>query len=68
MNCAAVRCTIRHYARQGIPLPGFERNAERKQSFAEAEATHRAMAETYSDFGYELVDLPRATLPASMTV
>jgi predicted ATPase len=36
----------------------FGRDAERKQTFAEAEATYDAMAETYRALGYELVPLP----------
>jgi len=36
----------------------FTRDTERKQDFAEAEATCRVMAETYSDFGYRLIALP----------
>jgi predicted ATPase len=61
----AAACAFRYHRRVFIAPPWpeiFERDAERKQSFAEAEATHRAMAETYSDFGYELVDPPRATV------
>jgi predicted ATPase len=34
--------------------------ADRKQDFAEAEATHAAMVETYTGLGYELVPLPFA--------
>ncbi len=36
----------------------FGRDAERKQSFGEAQATNEAMVETYSGLGYELVQLP----------
>ncbi len=35
----------------------FELDAERKQSFEEAQATYEAMVETYSGLGYELVPL-----------
>jgi predicted ATPase len=36
----------------------FTTDAERKQSFAEAQATCEAMIETYSGLGYELIPLP----------
>ncbi len=35
----------------------FAADAERRQDFAEAEATHAAMIETYTGLGYELVPL-----------
>ncbi|CAO3380781.1 AAA family ATPase [Azospirillum argentinense] len=38
----------------------FAPDAERRQTPAEAEATHAAMVETYGGLGYELVDLPKA--------
>lgn len=38
----------------------FTADAERKQDFAEAKATHAAMIETYTGLGYELVPLPLA--------
>lgn len=37
----------------------FVRDAERKQSFAEAEATFRAMQEVYAGLGYDLALLPQ---------
>jgi predicted ATPase len=40
----------------------FAQDAERKQSFAEAEATHQAVVATYSDLGYELIPLPLDTV------
>lgn len=36
----------------------FTQDAERKQDKAEAEATCRVMAETYTRLGYDLVELP----------
>jgi predicted ATPase len=33
-------------------------DAERKQTFEEAEATHQVMIETYSALGYEMIPLP----------
>lgn len=38
----------------------YARDAERKQSWAEAEATCEAMAQTYSGLSYQLVRLPLA--------
>ncbi|MFC4256059.1 AAA family ATPase [Croceibacterium xixiisoli] len=40
----------------------FAQDAERKQSPAEAEATHRAMMGVYGKLGYELVPLPLASV------
>lgn len=46
------------------PWPGiFAKDAERKQSLEEAEATYRAMVAVYSGLGYELVPLPLAPVP-----
>jgi predicted ATPase len=36
----------------------FQIDAERKQSFEEAQATYEAMIETYSGLGYTLIQLP----------
>ncbi|MGB7600722.1 MAG: AAA family ATPase [Candidatus Sulfotelmatobacter sp.] len=36
----------------------FQIDAERKQSFEEAQATYEAMIESYSGLGYELIQLP----------
>jgi len=36
----------------------FQMDAERKQSFEEAQATYEAMVETYSGLGYNLIPLP----------
>lgn len=36
----------------------FVADSERKQDFAEAQATHAAMVEVYTDLGYRLVPLP----------
>ncbi|MBK1968582.1 MULTISPECIES: AAA family ATPase [Brevundimonas] len=38
----------------------FGQDAERKQDLDEARRTFDAMAETYSRFGYELIELPKA--------
>ncbi|WP_198672238.1 AAA family ATPase [Pseudogemmobacter bohemicus] len=42
----------------------FGQDAERKQDRDEAKATGRVMAETYSRFGYQLVELPKVTVEA----
>ena len=40
----------------------FRGDRERKQSFDEAMRTYEAMVTTYRDYGYELIELPRATI------
>jgi predicted ATPase len=40
----------------------FSGDAERKQCFAEALATWEAMVTTYTELGYTLVELPRASI------
>ncbi|RYE30024.1 MAG: ATPase [Hyphomicrobiales bacterium] len=40
----------------------FRQDAERRQDFAEAERTYAAMAAIYPRYGYELVELPRASV------
>ena len=56
----------RRYAKRVFiapPWPAiFERDAERKQTLAEAEATYHAMVDAYSGLGYELVPLPLASV------
>jgi predicted ATPase len=39
----------------------FAGDAERKQSLEEAQATYRALVETYSELNYELIQLPLAS-------
>lgn len=41
----------------------FATDAERKQDFAEAQATHAAMVEVYTALGYTLVPLPLSPVP-----
>ncbi len=41
----------------------FCQDRERKQDFDEAVRTYDALAVTYSEFGYELVEIPRAPIP-----
>lgn len=40
----------------------FAPDAERKQSFDEAIRTYEAMVAAYTDFGYDLVELPRCSI------
>jgi predicted ATPase len=40
----------------------FGKDAERKQSFEEAERTYKALADTYTELGYELIALPFASV------
>ena len=40
----------------------FTPDAERKQSFGEAVRTHEAMIATYTELGYEPVELPRCSI------
>lgn len=42
----------------------YRQDEERKQSFEEAVATYDAMARAYTEFGYELIDLPFDTVEA----
>lgn len=44
----------------------FVQDAERKQTFAEAEATFRAMQEVYAGLGYELLLLPMGSVAERM--
>ncbi|HFF9781008.1 ATPase [Serratia marcescens] len=39
----------------------YAQDSERKQSFAEAELTYRAMVAVYRRYGYQLQELPRAS-------
>ena len=42
----------------------FRQDRERKQDFGEAVRTYEALASTYAELGYELVELPRADVDA----
>ena len=45
------------------PWPAiFRQDAERRQTLDEAERTYEALVAAYAGFGYELVELPRATV------
>jgi predicted ATPase len=58
---------IRRYAKRVFIAPYwpeiFSQDAERKQTLAEAQATHDAMTEVYTELGYELVPLPLMPIP-----
>ncbi|MEU5845668.1 AAA family ATPase [Saccharopolyspora shandongensis] len=44
----------------------YRRDGERKQTPAEAERTYEEMVAAYTDYGYELVHLPRTTVDQRM--
>ncbi len=57
--------TFRYHHRVFIAPPWleiFKRDAERKQSFQEAQMTYEVMTETYSSLGYNLIPLPLDSL------
>lgn len=62
--CAAAR--IFRYNRRVFVAPPwpeiFTHDTERRQDLAEAERTHDAMVDTYTELGYELVSLPKGDL------
>jgi predicted ATPase len=41
----------------------FAQDTERRQDFAEAVLTFEIMKETYSAYGYDLIELPRLPIP-----
>lgn len=45
----------------------FEQDDERRQDLTEADRTHDAMAEVYTELGYEIVTLPRADTATRVT-
>lgn len=57
---------IRRYAKRVFIAPHwpaiFAQDTERKQSPIEAEATYRAMIDAYSGLGYEIIQLPLASV------
>ena len=59
-------CRTRRYHRRVFIAPPwpeiYATDAERKQSPAEAERTYRSMAASYPAYGYELIELPRASV------
>ena len=63
---------VHHYRYQrhvfiAPPWPAiFGQDAERKQSWQEAEATYRSMVDVYEELGYELVQLPQISVAERM--
>ena len=56
---------LRHHSRVFIAPPWkeiFQQDNERKQDFDEAIRTYDAVAVAYQDCGYELIELPRASV------
>jgi predicted ATPase len=56
---------LRYHRRVFIAPPWkeiFHQGCERKQDFQEAARTYDAMIKTYSQFGYELLELPRVSV------
>lgn len=57
---------IRRYNRQVFIAPAWEQifvqDEERKQTFAEAQATYNALFEVYASLNYELIPLPLASV------
>ena len=58
------------YNRRAFVMPPwgeiYETDRERKQDFAEAVRTYEALAATYAECGYELVEVPRTTVEDRM--
>jgi predicted ATPase len=62
--------TFRYYRRVFIAPPWpeiFSQDAERRQDFTEAVRTHDAVAAAYRELGYELIELPRASVTARVS-
>ncbi|ETR75651.1 ATPase [Afipia sp. P52-10] len=60
---------FRYHRRAFITPPWreiFAQDDERRQDFAEAERTYAALAQTYTDLGYDLIALPFAPVPARL--
>lgn len=58
-------CIHRYNGRVFVAPPWpeiYANDAERRQTWQEAERTYRMMAEVYPAYGYELVELPRASV------
>jgi predicted ATPase len=72
-RCAAVEAAVRdhRYSPRVFIAPPWPEiyagDAERKQTPAEAEATHAMMAAVYPACGYTLVELPRAPVAERVT-
>ncbi|TPG55941.1 ATPase [Roseomonas nepalensis] len=58
-------CTFRYNRQVFIAPPWpeiFDQDAERKQTFEEAQATYEAMVSAYGELGYELTHLPKSSV------
>ena len=67
MDTAARRLRYNYRVFVAPPWPAiYARDAERKQSIEEAEATCRTMVEVYSELGYELITLPLLSVEERM--
>lgn len=55
-----------HYAKQVFIAPPwaaiYVQDAQRKQSYAEAVQTYEAMVVVYQECGYQLIELPKASV------
>lgn len=61
VDAAARRFRYRRTVFIAPPWPEiYRRDTERRQSLGEAERTHAAMVAVYTEYGYNLVELPRA--------
>ena len=61
-------CREYRYAQRALVTPPWKEiygtDAERKQDFAEAEATYARVVEVYQECGYEIVELPKVNAVA----
>ncbi|MEU6741975.1 AAA family ATPase [Streptosporangium sandarakinum] len=61
VHAAALRFRYHRSVFVAPPWPEiYRRDAERRQSYEEAERTYESMVATYTEYGYEPVTLPRA--------
>ena len=61
----AAASTMRYHRRALIAPPWaeiYENDAERKQTWEEAVATYEHIVETYTEYGYDLVELPKVSV------
>ncbi|WP_326823771.1 AAA family ATPase [Streptosporangium sp. NBC_01756] len=63
LHAAAQRFRYHRRVLVAPPWPEiYEQDDERRQSFETAQRTYESMVATYTDYGYELVTLPRAPI------
>lgn len=61
----AAASTLRYHRRVLVAPPWpeiYEIDAERKQTYDEAVATYEHVCATYTHYGYDLVELPKASV------